>query len=59
MSGKVNQHKEMAMGKKVASKSAPVTKMKKGGAVKGLPSGPLVTAKRMNGIPKMKDGGKC
>jgi len=54
---KVPQHKRMAMGEKVG--------FKKGGAVAprllktGTPDSPLEKAKRANGIPGMKKGGKC
>lgn len=50
----IGQHKAMAMGEKL--------KMAKGGAVPFLKSGkkdsPLETAKRNNGIPGFKKGGK-
>jgi|GEM_PF-4841628 hypothetical protein len=40
-------------------------KLKTGGMVKGLPAGPITTAKRDNGVPgykkggQIKKGGKC
>lgn len=50
---KVGQHKRMAMGESVPKKYA------KGGMVKGLPESPITEAKKANGIPKFKKGGKC
>lgn len=62
----VNQHKQMAMG----TKTAATKKMARGGAVKsarttgimpqikGQPMDPLEKARRNNGIPGFKAGGK-
>ena len=50
----INQHKQMAMGEPI--------KMAKGGGVpflkSGKPTSPLTDAKRANGIPGFKKGGK-
>ena len=49
----VPQHKRMAMGEKVSG-------MKAGGAVRktGMAMNPVEKAKRANGVPGMKMGGK-
>ena len=56
MKAAINQHKQMAMGQKVG--------MKAGGMVKptvktGMPDSPMEKAKRANGIPGFKKGGKA
>lgn len=56
----VGQHKQMAMGSKgqvsVPSRTA---KFAGGGSVKtGLPTSPITDAKRANGIPEAKKGGR-
>lgn len=51
----IPQHKRLAMGERAG--------FKKGGSVParktGIPDTPLEGAKRANGVPGMKHGGKC
>ena len=51
----IQQHKQMAMGGKVATKT---TGMKSGGMVKGVQTNPITAAKMGNGIPGFAKGGK-
>lgn len=46
----INIHKQQAMGD---------TKMAKGGKVPSMPLNPVTEAKRENGVPGMKKGGKA
>lgn len=50
----IPQHTRMAMGEKLTGQA-----LKKGGRVTGMPMNPITKARRSNGIPGMKDGGKC
>ncbi len=56
----VGQHKQMAMGaRSQVSVPSRVAKFAGGGAVKtGLPTSPITDAKRANGIPNARKGGK-
>lgn len=62
-SNQIPQHKRMAMGKGMASSPKGGT-FAKGGSVDkallktGMPTSPLTDAKRANGIPGIKAGGK-
>ena len=55
----VNQHHRLAMGENIGHGSA---KFAKGGRVaplkSGLPTSPVTDAKRANGVPGFKKGGK-
>lgn len=59
--GAISQHKRLAMGKSLQANSPGVRQAKfaNGGAVKGLPISPVTEAKRKDGIPDMKKGGKA
>lgn len=52
----ISQHKQMAMGQE--PKVGPGGKFAKGGSVKGIPTSPVTDAKRANGVPGIKKGGK-
>lgn len=57
----IGQHKSMAMGKSLAKAPAP-GRFAAGGQVAplktGLPTNPITDAKRANGVPGFKRGGK-
>jgi len=58
----IPQHKQMAMGQepRVGGIGA-AGKYARGGSVlkTGIPTSPITDAKRANGVPGMKKGGKC
>jgi hypothetical protein len=56
----MGQHKMMAMGKGIRGAVSSTAKFARGGGVlkSGVPTTPLTDAKRSNGIPGMKKGGK-
>lgn len=58
----MGQHKMMAMGKGIRGNVTSTSKFARGGNVgvlkSGIPTTPLTDAKRSNGIPGMKKGGK-
>lgn len=57
--GPINQHKQMAMGQSLAKGGLVVKPAGSGRPLKtGMPDSPITDAKRANGIPGMKKGGK-
>lgn len=63
MAKMMGQHKLMAMGDRPNSVPSRTAKFSGGGGVKpmktGIPTSPITDAKRANGIPGMKKGGRC
>lgn len=55
----ISQHKRLAMGEKVGFAKGGAVPARTGLLKTGTPTSPLTDAKRANGIPGMKKGGKC